>query len=67
MNNYRQEILAYVLIAFGLALLLTAFLLPPQGYIDPTVLTAFGEILTFAGTVIGIDYKYKYKNDKFNH
>ena len=41
-----------------------ALLLPPMGVIDPTVLTAFGEILTFAGAVIGIDYKHRIKNDK---
>ena len=35
-----------------------------MGVIDPTVLTAFGEILTFAGAVIGIDYKHRIKNDK---
>ena len=41
-----------------------AFFVPPMGVIDPTVLTAFGEILTFAGAVIGIDYKHRINNDK---
>lgn len=38
--------------------------MPPRGVIDPTVLTAFGEILTFAGAVLGLDYSYKAKNKK---
>ena len=44
-----------------LVLILTAFFVPPLGVIDPTVLTAFGEILTFSGAVLGIDYKYQSK------
>ena len=48
----------------GVILITAAFFVPPMGVIDPTVLTAFGEILTFAGAVIGIDYKHRIKNDK---
>ena len=47
--------------SFGAILILTAFFVPPLGVIDASVLTAFGEILTFAGAVMGIDYKYKNK------
>lgn len=50
--------MAVLLVAFGIILIVVAFLVPPVGVIDPTVLTAFGEILTFAGALIGIDYKY---------
>ena len=32
--------------------------LPPMGIIHPSVLAAFGEILTFAGALMGLDYKY---------
>ena len=32
-----------------------------HGVIDASVLTAFGEILTFAGALFGIDAKYKQK------
>ena len=32
------------------------------GVIDNSVLIAFGEILTFVGSLFGIDYHYKYKN-----
>ncbi len=56
-----QIILAILLVAFGVVLVTTAFFVPPPGVIDPTVLTAFGEILTFAGSLIGIDYHYRSK------
>ena len=50
---------------FGIALIAVAILLlPPAGYIDPTVLTAYGETLTFAGALIGVDYHYKSKSPK---
>ena len=54
-----QLVMAVVLVAFGCGLIVTAFFVPPAGEIHPSVLTAFGEILTFAGAVIGIDYKYR--------
>jgi len=47
------------LVIFGCILVSIAFFVPPTGVIDPTVLTAFGEILTFAGAVIGIDYHHR--------
>ena len=61
MNKKRHVSLAVVMVMFGMGLILAAFIVPPTGYIDPTVLTAFGEMLTFAGSLIGIDYHYKYK------
>ena len=51
--------MATVAVLFGIALVATALWLPPAGYIDPTVLTAYGETLTFAGALIGIDYHYR--------
>lgn len=50
------------MVAFGLALLTVSFLVPPLGTIDPSVLAAFGEILTFSGSVIGMDSHYRYKS-----
>lgn len=50
-----------MLVLFGVLLIMAAFIVPPLGYIDPTVLTAFGELLTFAGSLIGIDYHYRYR------
>lgn len=46
---------------FGCALLTAAFAFPPIGVIDSSVLVAFGEILTFVGSLTGIDYRYRYK------
>lgn len=46
---------------FGCALLSAAFALPPVGIIDSSVLVAFGEIITFVGSLVGIDYRYRYK------
>ncbi|MCQ2284581.1 MAG: hypothetical protein MJZ57_06750 [Bacteroidales bacterium] len=54
---------AYFVVFFGLVLIMIALFLPPVGVIDPTVLAAFGEILTFAGSLIGIDYHYKFKDE----
>ena len=52
---------AVFLIGIGCGLLIGAFILPPPGEIHNSVLIAFGEILTFAGALFGIDYKYRYK------
>lgn len=59
MRSTLQIILAISMASFGAVLILTAFFVPPMGTIDASVLTAFGEMLTFSGTVLGIDYKYK--------
>lgn len=56
-----QLICAVVLIALGACLLVAGFCVPPTGVIDNSVLVAFGEILTFVGSLFGIDYHYKYK------
>lgn len=56
-----QLMVAYLIVIFGLVLISIAFFVPPMGTIDPTVLTAFGEILTFSGSLIGIDYHYRYR------
>lgn len=59
-KNY-QIIIAVILVGFGIVLIIAAFIVPPSGVIDATVLTAYGETLTFAGSLIGIDYHYRYK------
>ena len=53
---------AIFLITVGCGLLSAGFILPPTGEIHNSVLVAFGEILTFAGALFGIDYHYKYKD-----
>lgn len=52
---------AVTLIVVGCGLLIGGFIVSPTGVIDSSVLVAFGEIMTFAGAVFGIDYSYKCK------
>ena len=54
-----QLICAVALIVVGSGLLVTGFIVPPAGEIPPSVLIAFGEILSFVGALFGIDYHYK--------
>ncbi|MBO5361821.1 MAG: hypothetical protein IJX60_02350 [Paludibacteraceae bacterium] len=56
-----QLIIATAMCTFGCALLACGFVAHPLGEIHHSVLIAFGEILTFTGSLIGIDYKYRYK------
>lgn len=56
-----QLIVAYLLVVLGAGLLIAGFIVEPVGIIDNSVLVAFGEIATFAGSLFGIDYHYKYK------
>lgn len=46
---------------FGGLMLIAGFCVPPIGVIDSSVLIAFGEVLTFAGAVLGINYSYQIK------
>ena len=62
-----QLITAAVLSIGGLALLFTGVLIEPQGQIHETLLVAFGEVATFAGSIMGIDYYYKIKNRYDRH
>ena len=61
MKKNFQLIVAITLCGFGCGLLVTGFLCPPLGEIHQSILIAFGEILTFSGSLVGIDYKYRYK------
>jgi hypothetical protein len=54
-------LMAVVIVIFGCSLITAGFIVPPLGVISNSVLVAFGEILTFAGTVLGINYTYQYK------
>ena len=45
----------------GMTLLFTALWMPPQGIIDTSVLVAYGEVMTFVGGLVGIDYVYRNK------
>lgn len=56
-----QLVFALIMATFGCVMITIAFFIPPSAEIHPTVLAAFGEILSFAGAVIGVDYSYKKK------
>ena len=49
------------IVIVGLVLLFLGFYAVPIGTINPSVLTAFGEIATFSGALIGVDYRYRFK------
>lgn len=53
--------LGVCLVIVGVGLLWTSFFIDPVGIIHSSVLAAVGEVFTFAGALIGIDYTYKYK------
>jgi hypothetical protein len=56
-----QLLLGFILAIFGIALIGVSFIVPPLGIIHASVLTAIGEIFTFSGALLGLDYNYKYK------
>ena len=54
-------LIAVFLTIVGSGLLIAVFTVPPLGFIDSSVLVAFGETSTFVAAVLGVDYTYKYK------
>jgi hypothetical protein len=56
-----QLITAAVLSVGGLILLFCGVFIAPQGEIHESILIGFGEVATFAGTLMGVDYVYKNK------
>ena len=56
-----QLIAAYLTALFGMVMITVALFLQPLGVIDPSVLTAFGEVLTFSGALLGMDYHYRFR------
>lgn len=65
MTNEKKTSIQFIvglgITIIGIVLLFVGLFLPPIGAIDWSVLTAFGEIATFSGCLIGIDYSYKVK------
>ena len=57
--------LGVILVLFGVTMLIASFVVPPLGIIHSSVLAAIGEVFTFAGALIGLDYTYHYKRLKF--
>ena len=56
--------LGIILTVAGLVLLFCGFYAVPVGEIANSVLVAFGEVSTFAGALIGVDYSYKFRTFK---
>ena len=56
-----QIVLALILVFVGVILLFFGFFAPPYGDITNSVLVAYGEVSTFSGSLLGVDYHYKYK------
>ena len=54
-----QLITASVLSFGGLVLLFCGLFIDPEGQIHESLLVAFGEVATFSGALMGIDYVYK--------
>ena len=61
-NGKTQLYCAVGLVCVGAGLLIAGFTVDPAGEIHSSVLVAFGEILTFAGALFGIDYKYSHRS-----
>ena len=62
-QNIAQLIIAAIVVLGGMILLHVGIQIDPRGEIHETVLVAFGEAATFAGSIIGIDYHYKHNNN----
>lgn len=52
---------AVVLVFTGVILIMMGLWCPPIGEIHPTVLTATGEVFSFAGCLFGINANYRFK------
>ena len=66
-QNIAQLIIAAIVVLGGMILLHVGIQIDPRGEIHETVLVAFGEAATFAGSIMGIDYHYKHNtNDHSN-
>ena len=57
-----QSVLAFILIIFGMALVMLAMFMPPRGEIHPSVITVFGMLLVAAGAFLGIDLNFQFKS-----
>lgn len=56
-----QSVLAFVLVVFGMIVVMLALYMPPMGEIHPSVITVFGMLLVAAGAFLGIDLNIQLK------
>lgn len=60
MKNLNIQLLTAAALSIGgLILLFCGTFISPQGEIHESLLVAFGEVATFSGALMGIDYVYK--------
>ena len=53
--------LGVIIALAGVVLRFWGMLTPPGGHIDSSVLIGVGEVATFSGSLIGVDYHYKFR------
>jgi hypothetical protein len=56
-----QLITAAILAIGGLVLLFCGVYIAPQGEIHESLLVGFGELATFSGAILGVDYSYRHR------
>ena len=56
-----QLFTAAVLSFGGLVMLFCGVFIDPEGQIHESLLVAFGEVATFSGALMGVDYVYRIK------
>ena len=65
MTNYKLQIIIAALLALGgLILLFCGVYIEPQGQIHESLLIGFGEVATFSGAIIGVDYTYRHRGPR---
>lgn len=57
-----QTIMAFILIIFGMVVVMISLYLPPKGEIHPSVITVFGMILVAVGAFMGIDLNFQLRS-----
>lgn len=65
-NMTVSQRIFWICLIVSIALCITGFILPPTGMIDPSVLTAVGELLGFA-SIAQIPYLVKDHNVEIHH
>lgn len=61
MKRNIQLLTAAVLAIGGLVLLFCGVYIAPRGEIHESILVGFGEVATFSGALMGVDYVYRIK------
>lgn len=62
-----EFLFGFIFALIGIGLLWASLFIPPVGIIDASVLAAVGEVLTFSGALVGIDYSYRFKHFKLEN